>query len=67
MAEAGANPVQEIAFTFANAIAYLDCAKERGLPIEDVATRMSFFLYLELPYLKRLQNLEQHGSCGPKL
>ncbi|MSO33093.1 MAG: methylmalonyl-CoA mutase [Candidatus Nanopelagicaceae bacterium] len=43
MAEAGANPVQEIAFTFANAIAYLDCAKERGLSIEDVATRMSFF------------------------
>ena len=43
MAEAGANPVQEIAFTFANAIAYLDCAKERGLSIEDVASRMSFF------------------------
>lgn len=43
MAEAGANPVQEIAFTFSNAIAYLDCAKERGLSIDDVASRMSFF------------------------
>lgn len=43
MAEAGANPVQEIAFTLSNAIAYLDAAKERGLDIEQVATRMSFF------------------------
>mgnify|MGYP000701626677 CR=1 FL=1 len=41
--EAGSTAVQEIAFTFANAIAYLDCAKERGLSIEDVASRMSFF------------------------
>lgn len=43
MAEAGANPVQEIAFTFSNAITYLEFAKERGLSVEDVASRMSFF------------------------
>jgi methylmalonyl-CoA mutase N-terminal domain/subunit len=43
MAEAGANPVQEIAFTLSNAIAYLDAAKERGQSIEQVASRMSFF------------------------
>ncbi|MEM2934679.1 MAG: methylmalonyl-CoA mutase family protein [Methanocellales archaeon] len=42
--EAGATAVQEIAFTLANAIAYVQAALARGLKIDDFAPRISFFL-----------------------
>lgn len=41
--EAGANAVQELAFTFANAIAYVEGALERGLKVDEFAPRISFF------------------------
>jgi len=41
--EAGATAVQEIAFTFANAIAYVQAAIERGLDLDAFADRLSFF------------------------
>jgi len=41
--EAGATAVQEIAFTFANAIAYVQAAIRRGLDLDKFAGRLSFF------------------------
>jgi len=41
--EAGATAVQEIAFTLANAIAYVQAAIERGLDLDMFAGRLSFF------------------------
>jgi methylmalonyl-CoA mutase N-terminal domain/subunit len=41
--EAGSTAVQEVAFTLANAIAYVDAALARGLKIDDFAPRLSFF------------------------
>ena len=41
--EAGATAVQELAFTFADAIAYVDSAKARGLSVERFAPQLSFF------------------------
>jgi methylmalonyl-CoA mutase N-terminal domain/subunit len=41
--EAGSTAVQEIAFTFANAIAYVEAAVERGLEVDEFAPRISFF------------------------
>ena len=43
MREAGATAVQELAFTFANAIAYVHAAVDAGLDIDDFAARLSFF------------------------
>lgn len=43
MREAGATAVQEVAFTLANAIEYLDRAVARGLDIDAIAPRTSFF------------------------
>jgi methylmalonyl-CoA mutase, N-terminal domain len=43
MAEAGATPVQEIAFTLANAKEYVRTAIEAGLAVDDFAPRLSFF------------------------
>jgi methylmalonyl-CoA mutase N-terminal domain/subunit len=41
--EAGSTAVQEIAFTIANAIAYVQAAIDAGLDVDDFAPRLSFF------------------------
>ena len=43
MREAGATATQEIAFTFANAIAYVQEAVDAGLDVDEFAGRVSFF------------------------
>jgi methylmalonyl-CoA mutase N-terminal domain/subunit len=41
--EAGATAAQELAFTIADGIAYVESCLERGLPVDDFAPRLSFF------------------------
>jgi len=41
--EAGSTAIQELAFTFANAITYLEAAKEKEIDIEKLTTQISFF------------------------
>jgi methylmalonyl-CoA mutase, N-terminal domain len=43
MGEAGATPVQEIAFTLADGIAYVEAALAAGLDVDTFAPRLSFF------------------------
>ncbi|MEE8517750.1 MAG: methylmalonyl-CoA mutase family protein [Dehalococcoidia bacterium] len=43
MREAGANAQQEIAFTLANGVAYVQAAMDAGLDVDDFAGRLSFF------------------------
>ncbi len=43
MREAGCNAVQEVAFTLANAIAYVQAALDAGLDVDTFAPRLSFF------------------------
>ncbi len=42
--EAGSTAIQEVAFTLANGIAYIETALGRGLEVDDIAPRLSFFL-----------------------
>jgi methylmalonyl-CoA mutase N-terminal domain/subunit len=41
--EAGATAAQELAFTLADGIAYLEAARDAGLAVDEVAARLSFF------------------------
>jgi len=43
MREAGCTAIQEVAFTLANAIAYIEAALDVGLAVDDFAPRVSFF------------------------
>ena len=43
MAEAGATAAQELAFTFSNAISYVQAAVDAGLDVDAFAPRLSFF------------------------
>ena len=52
--EAGATAVQEVAFTFANAIAYVQAAIDRGLDVDKFAGRLSFFFAAHNNFLEEI-------------
>src|SRR3954447_15513653 len=54
MAEAGATPAQEIAFTLANARAYVRAALDAGLAVDDFAPRLSFFFVARTTLLEEV-------------
>ena len=54
MAEAGATPVQEIAFTLANAKQYVRAAIDSGLAVDDFAPRLSFFFVARTTVLEEI-------------
>ena len=43
LSEGGANPIQEVAYTFSNAICYIEEGLRRGLAIDDFAPKLSIF------------------------
>ncbi|HEX6055408.1 MAG TPA: methylmalonyl-CoA mutase family protein [Intrasporangium sp.] len=78
MAEAGATPVQEIAFTLANAMEYVRTAQAAGLDVDDFAPRLSFFFVARTTLLEEVAKFraarriwarimkEQFGATNPK-
>ena len=54
MAEAGATPAQEVAFTLADGIAYVEAALQAGLGVEDFAPRLSFFFVARTTLLEEV-------------
>ena len=54
MAEAGATPAQEIAFTLANGIEYVRAAIAAGLAVDDFAPRLSFFFVARTTLLEEV-------------
>ncbi len=76
--EAGATAIQEIAFTLANGIAYVDAAVKKGLDLDKFAPRLSFFfnahndLFEEIAKFRAARRLwakimkERFGAKDPK-
>ncbi|MFD3519529.1 methylmalonyl-CoA mutase [Streptomyces sp. NPDC058653] len=54
MAEAGATPVQEIAFTLADGIEYVRTAVAAGMDVDDFAPRLSFFFVARTTILEEV-------------
>ena len=52
--EAGSTAVQELAFTFANAIAYIEAAVAAGLKVDSFAPRLSFFFNAHSDFLEEI-------------
>ena len=57
MAEAGATPAQEIAFTLSNGMAYVQAALAAGLVVDDFAPRLSFFFVSRTTLLEEVAKL----------
>ena len=52
--EAGSTAVQELAFTFANAIAYTDAAVKSGLSVDQFAGQLSFFFNVHSDFFEEI-------------
>jgi len=52
--EAGSTAVQELAFTFINAIAYVEAAIQKGLEVDDFAAQLSFFFACHNNFLEEI-------------
>jgi methylmalonyl-CoA mutase N-terminal domain/subunit len=78
MAEAGATPVEEIAFTLANGVEYVRTALAAGLAVDDFAPRLSFFFVARTTLLEEVAKFraarriwarlmrEEFGAQDPK-
>ncbi|MFF1559158.1 methylmalonyl-CoA mutase [Streptomyces sp. NPDC058279] len=78
MAEAGASPAQEIAFTLADAVAYVRTALAAGMSVDDFAPRLSFFFVARTTLLEEVAKFraarriwarvmrEEFGARDPK-
>lgn len=52
--EAGSTAVQELAYTFADAVAYVEAAKGRGLAVDEFAPHLSFFFASSNDFLEEV-------------
>ncbi len=55
--EAGANNVQELAFTLADGIEYVKAALDKGLAVDDFAPRLSFFFAIGMNFFMEISKL----------
>ena len=78
MAEAGASPAQEVAFTLANGIEYVRAAVKAGLNVDEFAARLSFFFVSRTTILEEVAKFraarriwaqvmrDEFGATNPK-
>jgi methylmalonyl-CoA mutase N-terminal domain/subunit len=76
--EAGSTAVQELAFTLADGIGYVQAAIDRGLPVDSFAPRLSFFFNVHSDFLEEIAKLraarrmwatimrERFGATNPR-
>jgi len=76
--EAGSTAVQELAFTLADGLAYVQATVERGLPVDAFAPRLSFFFNVHNDFLEEIAKLraarrmwatymrERFGAADPR-
>ena len=57
MQEAGANQVQELAFTIADGLEYVRAAINKGLKVDDFAPRLSFFFAIGMNFFMEIAKL----------
>src|SRR6266481_2378424 len=65
--EAGATAVQELAFTLADGLAYVDASLKRGLKIDEFAPRLSFFLDVHNDFFEEIAKFRAGRRLWAKL
>jgi methylmalonyl-CoA mutase N-terminal domain/subunit len=65
--EAGATAVQELAFTFANAITYVEAALRAGLNVDDFAPQLAFFFVAQNNLLEEVAKFRAARRLWAKL
>jgi len=67
MQEAGATAVQELAFTLADGLEYVQAALSKGLDVDDFAPRLSFFFGIGMNFLTEVAKLRAARTLWSEL
>jgi len=65
--EAGSTAVQEVAFTLADGIAYVEAAINAGLDVDEFAPRLSFFFNAHLDFLEEISKFRAARRLWAKI
>src|SRR5207248_7538955 len=66
ISEAGANAVQELAFTMCNAVAYLQEVTQAGVPVDEFAPRLAFYFVAQQDFFEEIAKFPAARGCWPK-
>src|SRR2546427_2738215 len=66
ISEAGANAIQEVAFTLANGIAYVEEVVRAGVPVDDFAPRLAFYFIALRDFFAEIANFRSARRVGAK-
>src|SRR5713101_3029953 len=67
ISEAGATPVQEVAFTIANAIAYVEEVTRAGVPVDRFAPRLAFYFIAQADFFEEVAKFRAARRIWAKL
>ena len=67
ISEAGANAVQELAFTLCNAVAYLQEVTQAGVPVDDFAPRLAFYFIAQNDFFEEVAKFRAARRCWAKI
>jgi len=67
ISEAGANSVQEVAFTMANAIAYVEEVTRAGVPVDRFAPRLAFYFVAQADFFEEVAKFRAARRVWAKL
>ncbi len=65
--EAGANAIQELAYTFANAIEYVNSVVARGLPVDEFCDKLSFFFACRNDFVEEIAKFRASRRMWAKI
>jgi 2-hydroxyisobutanoyl-CoA mutase large subunit len=67
MSEAGASPLQEVAFTLANGIVYVEQVLETGMDIDKFAPRLAFYFISQADFFEEIAKFRAARRCWAKI
>jgi len=67
ISEAGATSVQEVAFTMANAVAYVEEVTAAGVPVDDFAPRLAFYFVAQADFFEEVAKFRAARRIYAKL
>lgn len=67
ISEAGSSPLQEVAFTLANLIVYVEEVLKTGLKVDDFAPRLAFFFVCQADFFEEIAKFRAVRRCYAKI
>ena len=67
ISEAGANSIQEVAFTMANAVAYVEEVTRAGVPVDRFAPRLAFYFVAQADFFEEVAKFRAARRVWAKL